>query len=69
MSVDLSKIGYGVLVGSGDQGINLSKAGYGVLVGSGASGVNLSKIGFGIIIDTLTPEPSAGRRRQNPVIS
>lgn len=62
MSVDLSKITYGAVIGP-DAGITASKITYGAVVGPDA-GITASKITYGIIIDTLTPEPSTGRRRQ-----
>ena len=66
MSVDLSKIGYGAIVGP-SPGVSISKIGFGAIVGP-SPGVAISKIGFGIIIDTLTPEAS-GRRRQFMIVN
>jgi hypothetical protein len=63
MSIDLSKIGYGVIVNpSGDDGIVISKIGYGAVldVVTASGGVVVSKVGYGIIIDTAYTPP---RRR------
>lgn len=57
MSIDLSKIGYGVLVSAETGGgIVVSKVGYGVVLDAvtGGNGIVLSKIGYGVIIDTNT---------------
>lgn len=66
MSIDLSKISFGAIVGPGD-GVTATKVSFGAIVGP-PNEIVVTKISFGIIIDTLTPEVTA-RRRAAPVIS
>ncbi|CDO36064.1 hypothetical protein SPHV1_230003 [Novosphingobium sp. KN65.2] len=66
MTIDVSKITYGSVIGPGD-GVTISKATYGVLVGPNA-GIAASKITYGVIVDTLTPEGSASSRRRQACV-
>lgn len=61
MSIDLTKVTYGVVVGPGD-GITINKVSFGVVVGPDP-GITITKATYGVIVDTLTIPPS-GRRRQ-----
>lgn len=58
MSIDLSKIGYGAVLGpASSDGILLSKIGYGVIASTATvDGIHVSKIGYGVIVgpDSLT---------------
>jgi len=57
MTVTVSKVNYGALMGPG--GVAVPKINYGVLSGPG-NGVVVLKMNYGVIVDT---NPATGRRR------
>jgi hypothetical protein len=61
MTVTVSKLNYGVVIGP--DHITISKINNGVVMGF-PDHLAVTKMNYGVVVDTTTPGPTSGRRRQ-----
>lgn len=61
MSIDLSKINYGIIVDAGEPGVVVSKVNYGIITAEHeGQGISITKVNFCVIVG---PEPEPRRRQ------
>ncbi len=59
MTITVSKINYGVVVGPTDGAVTVTKINYGLVIGPTAGALTVTKLNYGIVYDPNTPGPIA----------